>query len=169
VSAETRRAERIARRAYLAAHKDYHAASNNWNTAYAAHERARERETTVRIYKDFVLQSAHSLPLLPEGHPCRRVHGHNYKVRLDVEGPIDERYGWIVDYADVEAVWMRIVHARLDHRNINTALPELADRTTCENIAAWMWRALKPELPGLCRIEIQEEPTSGVVYHGPEA
>jgi 6-pyruvoyltetrahydropterin/6-carboxytetrahydropterin synthase len=35
-----------------------------------------------------------------------------------------------------------------------------------ENIAPWIWRKLKPELPQLAKIELWETPTAGVIYEG---
>ncbi len=117
------------------------------------------------VYKEFWLQAAHQLANLPPSHPCSRIHGHNYKIRVEVNGPTNE-LGWVIDYADIEAVWMRYIHDKLDHQNLNDVLAVLEGNTTCENLAAWIWHALEPHLTGLSCIEIQEEPTSGCRYLG---
>ena len=36
------------------------------------------------ITKAFSFAAAHSLPQLPDGHKCRRVHGHNYEVLVEL-------------------------------------------------------------------------------------
>ena len=41
------------------------------------------------------------------------------------------------------------------------------ENPTSENIARWIWNALKPGLPGLTQIEIRETCTSGCIYRGP--
>ncbi|MBL7707655.1 MAG: 6-carboxytetrahydropterin synthase, partial [Chitinophagaceae bacterium] len=40
------------------------------------------------------------------------------------------------------------------------------ENPTAENITIWFWNKLKPQLPGLSRIELKETPTTGVIYDG---
>jgi 6-pyruvoyltetrahydropterin/6-carboxytetrahydropterin synthase len=115
------------------------------------------------IFNTFHLESARRLPNLPEAHPCSRVHGHSFKVEVQVSGPLDEKLGWVLDFAEVEAAWAPI-KAALDHRYIND-VPGL-DNPTSERLAVWIWDQLKPALPGLSRIVVQETVNSGCVYTG---
>lgn len=115
------------------------------------------------IFNVFNLESARSLPHLPAEHPCSRVHGHSFKVEVHVSGLLDERLGWVLDFADVEKAWAPI-KAALDHRYLND-VPGL-DNPTSERLAIWIWRKLKPALPGLSKIVIQETAASGCVYTG---
>ncbi|MGH6660048.1 MAG: 6-carboxytetrahydropterin synthase [Rhodospirillales bacterium] len=62
--------------------------------------------------------SAHLLPNLPDGHKCRRLHGHSFKVTVSVAGPVDKKAGWVMDFADVEAA-CEPARATLDHRYLN--------------------------------------------------
>ena len=39
----------------------------------------------MRICKTFTFDAAHQLHLLPEGHKCRRMHGHTYRVDTYVD------------------------------------------------------------------------------------
>ncbi len=115
------------------------------------------------IFNIFHLESARRLPNLPEAHPCSRVHGHSFKVKVQVSGPLDEKLGWVLDFAEVEAAWAPI-KAALDHRYIND-VPGL-DNPTSERLAVWIWDQLKPALPGLSKIIIQETAASGCSYTG---
>ena len=36
----------------------------------------------MEVYKIFNIESARSLPNLPEGHPCKNIHGHSYFVEI---------------------------------------------------------------------------------------
>lgn len=115
------------------------------------------------IFKDFTFDSAHFLPRLPATHKCASLHGHTYLLRVYVEGTPSEQLGWIIDFNELKAK-VKPTLELLDHKCLNT-VPGL-ENPTCELIAIWLWEQLKPKLPGLIRIKLQETPTSGVVYEG---
>ena len=56
----------------------------------------------MEIYKDITFEAAHLLPNLPEDHKCGRLHGHSFLVRVTLNGPIDEKTGWVKDFADIK-------------------------------------------------------------------
>lgn len=118
----------------------------------------------MEIWKAFSFEAAHRLPHVPEGHKCARLHGHSYQVRIVVQGALHPTLGWVMDFADIKAAFQPILD-QLDHYYLND-IPGL-ENSTAEVIAAWIWARLKPALPGLCRIEIDETCTSGCVYRGP--
>lgn len=117
----------------------------------------------MEIFKEFSIEAAHRLPHVPEGHKCARLHGHSFHVALYVEGPLDPRLGWVIDFAGIKAAF-KPVFDRLDHRYLNE-VPGL-ENPTSENLARWIWRELKPALPLLSRIVIRETCTSGCEYRG---
>jgi len=112
---------------------------------------------------DFLLASARRLPNVAEGHPCGRLHGHTFGVRLVVRGPIDPDTGWVLDFADLAHAWAPIAEA-LDHRLLND-VPGL-DNPTSEQLAVWIWRALCERLPLLAAVEVSETGGFRVVYRG---
>lgn len=116
-----------------------------------------------RIFKDFSFEAAHRLPNVPEGHKCARLHGHSFRVRVVIEGPVDPVTGWVMDFADIKAV-VRPLEDRLDHYYLNDI--EGLENPTSEELARWIWRALKPQLPLLAAIEVRETCTSGCIYTG---
>ena len=117
----------------------------------------------MEIWKEFSFDAAHLLPNVPEGHKCRRLHGHTYTVRIYVRGEPDEIVGWIVDFADIKEAFDPI-RERLDHYYLNEI--EGLENPTAEMLARWIWQRLEPRLEGLSRIEIQETCTSGCTYRG---
>ena len=116
-----------------------------------------------RLTKDFTFEAAQTLPLAPEGHKCRNMHGHSFKVEVSVEGEVDRATGWVYDHAEIGAA-MKPLIAQLDHSYLN----EVAglENPTIENMAAWFWEKLAPQCPGLCEIVIHETPTARCVYRG---
>ncbi len=117
----------------------------------------------MRIFKSFTFEAAHRLPHVPEGHQCGRMHGHSYVVELRLEGRLDPRQGWVRDFGEVSAAFRPLLE-RLDHAMLND-LPGL-ENPTCENLARWMWRALRPALPELREILVRETASAGCVYGG---
>ena len=117
----------------------------------------------MRLYKDFSFEAAHRLPNVPDGHKCARLHGHSFRVRVSVDGPVGEKSGWVMDFADLKAAFQP-VHDRLDHRYLN----EIAglENPTSEILARWIWRELLASLPGLAEIEVRETCSSGCIYRG---
>jgi 6-pyruvoyltetrahydropterin/6-carboxytetrahydropterin synthase len=112
---------------------------------------------------DFTLASARRLPNVSDGHPCGRLHGHTFGVRVVVRGPIDPVSGWVIDFADLAAAWAP-VHDALDHRLLN----EVAglENPTSEHLALWIWKALQASVPSLAAIEISETGGFRVIYRG---
>jgi 6-pyruvoyltetrahydropterin/6-carboxytetrahydropterin synthase len=117
----------------------------------------------MEIWKEFSFDAAHLLPNVPEGHKCRRLHGHTYTVRIYVRGTPDENVGWIIDFADIKQAFDPI-RERLDHYYLNEI--EGLENPTAEMLARWIWQRLEQRLEGLSRIEIQETCTSGCTYEG---
>lgn len=117
----------------------------------------------VRLTKDFTFEAAQTLPAAPEGHKCRQMHGHSFKIEVSVEGEVDAGTGWFYDHAVIGAAMKPIV-ARLDHSYLN----EIAglENPTIENMAGWFWAQLAPQCPGLAEIVIHETPTARCSYRG---
>lgn len=117
----------------------------------------------MEIHKEFAIEAAHRLPLAPEGHKCSRLHGHSFRITIHVAGPVDHRYGWIVDFADIKEAFAPI-HEQLDHRFLNEI--EGLDNPTSENMCRWIWKRLQPRLPGLSRVTVSETCTTACMYDG---
>jgi 6-pyruvoyltetrahydropterin/6-carboxytetrahydropterin synthase len=115
------------------------------------------------IYKEFTFEAAHRLPNVPDGHKCKRLHGHSFRVEVHVSGPLDATLGWVMDFADLKRV-VKPVIARLDHYYLND-IPGL-ENPTSEVIACWLWQEIKPLLPELSCIVVKETCTSGCAYRG---
>ncbi len=117
----------------------------------------------VKLSKQFHFEAAHDLPTFPDGHKCRRLHGHSFRFDVVVEGPVDPAKGYLIDYGDLRNATDPIVK-QLDHFYLNS-LPGLANPTS-EMLAKWIWDRLKPQLPLLSAIIIYETCTSACEYRG---
>ncbi|MBC8648387.1 6-carboxytetrahydropterin synthase QueD [Pseudomonas sp. MTM4] len=117
----------------------------------------------MEIYKEFTFEAAHFLPNVPAGHKCGRLHGHSFRVAIYISGRVDPNLGWIKDYGEIKEIFKPFFD-RLDHNYLNEI--EGLENPTSENIAIWLWCNLKPVLPELSRIRINETCTSGCEYLG---
>lgn len=117
----------------------------------------------MEIFKEFTLEAAHRLPNVPAGHKCGRLHGHSFKVRVHVEGPVGQETGWVIDFDEIKQAFEPI-HRQLDHSFLNET--EGLTNPTSENLARWIWRRLTPALRGLSLVEVRETCTVGCIYRG---
>lgn len=113
---------------------------------------------TTRIFIEDSFDSAHFLPNVPPDHKCARLHGHTYRVRIEICGDVDPITGWIMDYSEIKTAWQR-VKEQLDHHLLNDLIPN----STSELIAAWILNRL--DLNGLCRLELRETANAGTVIN----
>lgn len=117
----------------------------------------------MELRKSFQFEAAHLLPHLPLTHKCRRLHGHSFSVELAIAGECDPKLGWLMDYAEIKAVFSPIWE-KLDHHYLNE-IPGL-ENPTSENISIWIWDQLKPRLPLLVEVIVAETCTARAVYRG---
>lgn len=118
------------------------------------------------VFKSFTIEAAHRLPNAPEGHKCRRLHGHSFRIDVHVSGSAQADAGWVVDFAQIKAAFQPL-HEQLDHSFLN----EIGglENPTSENLACWIWERIESSLPGLSRIVVHETCTSGCIYTGKSA
>ena len=96
---------------------------------------------TLRILTDFA--SAHTLGNYPGA--CARMHGHNWKVEVEVTTRDLDEIGMGVDFKVIKEA-AREVAGRLDHRYLNDLEPFTRTNPTAENIAAFFYHELSATL-----------------------
>lgn len=109
---------------------------------------------------EFQFNAAHRLPYY-EG-PCFHTHGHNYRLLVLVEGPVNPETGLSIDFERVKQIVAERVLGEIDHNDLNRVL----DNPTAENVVMWMWDRLSPHLPGLREMQLYETDDAGVIYRG---
>lgn len=117
----------------------------------------------VRLVHEFRFEAAHLLPKVPEGHKCRRLHGHSFKVEIAVRGPVSNETGWFVDFSDLYAAWQPL-YELLDHHYLNE-VPGL-ENPTSEVLSKWIWDRMKKKLPSLSRVTLFETCDARCEYEG---
>lgn len=96
----------------------------------------------MRIGKRYEFSASHRLP--NHNGKCRRQHGHNYMLEVEVEGitkqePGASDEGMVMDFAKLDAVVDSLIE-QLDHHDINQDIPafKVGYPPTAENIVMWV-------------------------------
>jgi 6-pyruvoyltetrahydropterin/6-carboxytetrahydropterin synthase len=116
------------------------------------------------ISKEFRFEAAHRLPFVPAGHKCGRIHGHSFAARITITGPLDEKLGWLMDYADLKEIVEPFI-AMMDHNYLNDI--KGLENPTSENVALWLVHKIGPLLQGprLSSVTLSETCESSCTVH----
>lgn len=96
---------------------------------------------SLKVVTDFA--SAHTLREYPGA--CSRMHGHNWKVEVEVVATALDDIGMGIDFKQIKQATREIAE-RLDHRYLNEIEPFDTINPTAENIAAYFYRDLSQQL-----------------------
>lgn len=118
----------------------------------------------------YEIHAAHRLTAgVPEGHRCRREHGHRYNIEIEVRlvGALEN--GMVIEYGELDLVTGELLGI-VDHWSLNTlddramtAMEQaraVAENPTVELFAIWLLKAMQFRLPSrvkVCRVSIEEE------------
>lgn len=98
----------------------------------------------MKIWTTVNFEAAHLLPNVDDKwHKCGRLHGHNYVLQIWVEGAVNPKTGWVIDYWDIQNKF-QVIWQKLDHHYLNE-IPGL-ENPTAENIVRWIWKELEEDL-----------------------
>ena len=111
------------------------------------------------ISKEFSFSASHQLHGLIQDHPCGRIHGHNYTLKVFLKGELNQD-GFVLDYNDLKPIsdW---VDQKLDHRNLNEVFNF---QTSVENMTKYIYDLFKPQFPLLFAVEMSETPKTNCRY-----
>jgi 6-pyruvoyltetrahydropterin/6-carboxytetrahydropterin synthase len=79
---------------------------------------------------------------------CEKVHGHNYRVRVTLEGPQLDAIGLLVDFARLKHM-VREIMGRLDHQFMNDLEPFKTVNPSAENVAKYFYDEVVSQLHDL--------------------
>jgi len=117
----------------------------------------------LRLKKDFEFEYGHRLDNYADGKvgTCGNPagHGHSAKLTIGVAGKVNPETNMIMDFGDIKKIVKEKIIDKLDHRFLNIDVPEIG-YPTVENMVLWIWKELKPFLPNLYFIKLNETSTS---------
>jgi len=78
------------------------------------------------ISKEFHFSASHILFGLNDGHPCGRMHGHNYIIVVELKSLILNDVGFVKDYRELDPI-KKWIDDKLDHHHLNDVLDKNND------------------------------------------
>jgi len=98
---------------------------------------------------------------------CENLHGHNWVVEVQVRAESLNAIGLAIDFKDLKAATDAVLD-RLDHKLLNDVEPFKEMNPSSENIARWIFGALKERLGGLGvslrEVSVWENPNCCATY-----
>lgn len=113
-----------------------------------------------KISKEFSFSASHILHGLDECHPCSRLHGHNYVVRVHLKSLTLNDVGFVKDYRALDSV-KKYIDEHLDHRHLNELF---TFNPSAENIAKHLYDIFSEMIPEIYAIEVSETPKTSAIY-----
>lgn len=118
-----------------------------------------------KVLKDKEFSAAHSLREY-KGR-CENLHGHNWKVRLQLVAKELDSLGMVIDFEEVKNALATIID-RLDHQNLNEVEPFDKVNPTSENIAKYIFQEastmLTTDRVNIDQVMVWEKTSSCAIY-----
>lgn len=120
--------------------------------------------TMFTIKKTFPFEASHQL--VHHNGKCSRIHGHSYKLTVELVSPhlisSGPQTNMVEDFSHISISVKKLIHSHLDHYHLNDTLN--TDSPTAEFIARWIFQTLRPALPLMTAVILQETETASVEY-----
>lgn len=96
---------------------------------------------------------------------CETLHGHNWKVVVEVRAEALDACGMVIDFTKMKAALKTELEA-LDHKYLNE-LPHFKKvNPTSEHIAEFLFGRLKTAIPGLYGVTVWESDNAAATFYG---
>ena len=81
----------------------------------------------MKLFKEYKIHSARFLSKLPSDHPCSKMHGHTFFVKLLLSGDPDPENDFIIDFYELDKIFEGHIFAFLT--------PQSTQPTTLKSLA----------------------------------
>ena len=99
---------------------------------------------------------------------CERLHGHNWKVQVQVIAEKLNEIDIAIDFHELKRLTIEVVSA-LDHNILNEIFPFTEKNPSSENIAKWVYDSLRKKIHNetiqLSAVTVWESETSSATYY----
>ena len=83
---------------------------------------------------------------------CARLHGHNWKVQVEVSAQNLNKIGMALDFKDLNKIAWDVI-GKFDHQVVNEINPFNKLNPTAENMARYFYQEISRELPAGVKME----------------
>jgi 6-pyruvoyltetrahydropterin/6-carboxytetrahydropterin synthase len=100
---------------------------------------------------------------------CENVHGHNYRVRVDVKGEQLDSIGLLIDFVHLKRILRELIGG-VDHRFLNDLTPFDAINPSAENLAKFFFEEASKQMrnvpngPAITSITVWETDETSATY-----
>lgn len=110
------------------------------------------------VAKTFTFDSAHHLP----GYdgPCANLHGHQWKLEVEVTGKIDGDTGMVMDFVKLKKIVNDLIVSHLDHKLINDVYAMPTAENMVQHFVVILEDVLAAQGVELTKLSLWETPTS---------
>lgn len=92
-------------------------------------------------------------------------HGHNYKLEVWIDGPIDPETGYVIDLKILKDVIRNEITDRFDHKNLNLDCPEFKNLIpTAEHICIVCYDLLRAKIEQKYKISVKLWETENNIF-----
>ena len=118
----------------------------------------------MEVFRQFRFHAARYLPNLDDEHICKQIHGHTFNLTVYVEGEIDNKTGFVIDFFAIDQIFNKNILPLIDHKLLNEI--DGLSNPTSEILCKWVWNKLSNKINGLSKIILSEDHGTGIIYKG---
>ena len=118
----------------------------------------------MKIFRTYTVHAARFIPTLESKHPCSKMHGHTFKIIIELDGSINKDTGFIMDFYDLDVIINEKIIKKIDHKVLNDI--KGLENPSSEFISIWVWKQLIKDIPDLSQVIISEDHGTGIKYSG---
>jgi 6-pyruvoyltetrahydropterin/6-carboxytetrahydropterin synthase len=123
------------------------------------------------ISKEFHFSASHVLYGLDDGHPCGRMHGHNYVIVVELQSDTLNDVGFVKDYRELDPI-KAFIDDHLDHRHLNDILLYDGQKErllfhgnpSAEIMAEQLYLIFHRMVPEVTAVTVKETPKTAATY-----
>ena len=116
------------------------------------------------LTRKYSFQAARKLTKINPEHICANSHGHTFQITIKIQGNLNPKNDFVIDFFDLDKIFNASIFDKLDHQYLND-IEGLSSPTT-EKVAIWIWKHLIGSLPGLIEVSVFENDLYGCTYKG---
>ena len=116
------------------------------------------------IHRTYRAHCARYIPNLDDSHICKQMHGHTFNITIFLDGPINDKSGFVMDFYELDKIINKEIISLIDHKVLNDI--DGLQNPSSELLSIFIWNKLKEKLKYLHRVSVSEDYGTGVEYSG---